>query len=211
MSESIDRTIIVGAGVMGLCTAYYLLKSGREVVILDRGDEQSGNCSMGNAGMVVPSHFTPLAAPGMMAKGLRWMFDRRSPFYVRPRPSLELLRWGWLFHRHSTAHHVRKVSPILRDLNLESRALFAELQAEEDFGLRQRGLLMLCKTAKGLDEEAEIAETAHRLGLKAEVLDAAGAAALDPGITMDIQGAVHFPDDCHMDPAAFMRSLRKRI
>ncbi len=211
MAGGKDQTIIVGAGVMGLCTAYYLLKSGTPVVVLDRGDESTGNCSMGNAGMVVPSHFTPLAAPGMIAKGLRWMFNPRSPFYVRPRPSMELIRWGWLFHRHSTAAHVAETSPVIRDLNLDSRALFTELQQEEDFGLRQKGLLMLCKTAKGLDEESEVAEAAHHLGLRAEVLDPAATAALDRGITMDIAGSVYFPDDCHMDPAAFMRSLRKRV
>jgi len=100
---------------------------------------------------------------------------------------------------------------LLRDLNLESRRLFAELDAEEDFGLVRRGLLMLCKTAKGLEEEAEVAETARQIGLKAEVLDNAGAAALDPAITMNVAGAVWFPQDCHLDPMRFMTSMRRRI
>lgn len=203
--------IIVGAGVIGLCSAYHALKAGHSVVVLDRGDEHGGNCSMGNAGMVVPSHFIPLAAPGMISKGLRWMFHPESPFYVKPRVDFDLMRWGWQFYRHSTTAHVAKVSGLLRDLNLESRRLFAEMQQEEDFGLEQRGLLMLCKTAKGLDGEAEVAAAAHRIGLKAEVLDAKQTATLDPDITMDVAGSVYFPDDCHMDPARFMASLRRRV
>ena len=72
----------------------------------------------------------------------------------------------------------------MRDLNLESRRLFAELAADEDFGLVKRGLLMLCKTQHGLDEEANVAKDAREIGLRAEVLDAAATALLDPGVTM---------------------------
>lgn len=206
-----ERVVIVGGGVIGLCSAYYALRRGFAVTVVEREVSTEGNCSMGNAGMIVPSHFTPLAAPGMIAKGLRWMFDAESPFYVRPRLSPALARWGWLFYRHSTERHVRATREVLRDLNLESRRLFSELTAEEDFGLVKRGLLMLCKTAKGLDEEAHVAEEAHEIGLGAEVLDRAATARMDPGITMDVVGAVYFPQDCHLDPARFMASLRQRV
>lgn len=206
-----DRLVILGAGVIGLCTAYYALRRGFAVTVVEREEAGGDNCSMGNAGMVVPSHFIPLAAPGMIAKGLRWMFKRESPFYVRPRLSPELMRWGWLFYRHSTARHVAAVQELLKDLNLESRRLFIEMAGDEDFGLERRGMLMLCKTAKGLDEEAAVAATGRGIGLEAEVLDAAATARLDPGVTMDVTGAVYFPQDCHMDPARFMASLRRRV
>ena len=206
-----ERVIIVGGGVIGLCSAYYALKRGFSVTVIEREATGGDNCSMGNAGMIVPSHFTPLAAPGMISKGLRWMFNPESPFYVRPRVNLDLMRWGWLFYRNSTERHVAASRELLRDLNMESRRLFAELSNERDFGLAQRGLLMLCKTAKGLDEEAEVADSAHEIGLKAEVIDAAGAAKLDPSITMDVAGAVYFPEDCHLDPARFMAEMRRRV
>lgn len=202
------RTIIVGGGVIGLCSAYYALKRGLQVTIVERGGD---NCSLGNAGMIVPSHFIPLAAPGMIAKGLRMMLSPESPFFIRPRLDLSLMKWGWLFYRHSTERHVAASAELLRDLNLESRRLFAELTEEEDFGLVQRGLLMLCKTAKGLHEEAEVAEAAHRIGLRADVLDATATAALDPDITMDVAGSVHFPQDCHLSPARFVASIKKRV
>ncbi len=207
----IERVVIIGGGVVGLCSAYYCLKRGFAVTVVEREAEGGDNCSMGNAGMIVPSHFVPLAAPGMLAKGLRWMFDPESPFYVRARLSSDLARWGWLFYRSSTPAHVAASRELLRDLNLESRRLFGELDEEEHFGLVKRGLLMLCKTAKGLDEEGHVAEQARELGLNARVLDAAATAAADPAITMDVAGSVYFPEDCHLSPARFMASMRQRV
>lgn len=206
-----QRLIIVGGGVIGLSTAYYALKEGFQVTVLERLLETDDNCSIGNAGMIVPSHFTPLAAPGMLSKGLRWMMNPESPFYVRPRPSLELAHWGWLFCQHATTAHVMAVRQMICELNLESRRLFEELSQEGDFGLCTRGLLMLCETQHGLDEEAEVATQARSLGLQADVLDAAATAKLDPSITMNITGAVHFVQDAHLDPARFMAVLRQRI
>ena len=206
-----EQVVIVGGGVIGLCSAYYCLKRGFPVTVVEREEAGGDNCSMANAGMIVPSHFTPLAAPGMISKGARWMINPESPFYVRPRLDLDLLRWGWRFYRHSTERHVMASRELLRDLNLESRRLFAELADEEDFGLVKRGLLMLCKSQKGLDEEAHIATEGHEIGLQAEVIDSAAAAKLDPAITMKVAGAVYWQQDCHLNPARFMASIRRRV
>ena len=211
MQNSSQKLVIIGGGIIGLSTAYYALKEGFEVTVLDRSGPTDGSCSSANAGMIVPSHFTPLAAPGVISKGLRWMLDKESPFYVRPRLSLQLARWGWLFCQHTNQNHVEAVREVLCELNLESRRLFQELSKEDDFGLQSRGLLMLCQTQETLDEEAEVANQARKLGLTTELLDAAAAAKLDPNIEMNIIGAVHFADDCHLDPARFLASLSKRI
>jgi D-amino-acid dehydrogenase len=202
---------MIGGGVIGLCSAYYALKRGFAVTVIERETAGGDNCSTGNAGMIVPSHFIPLAAPGMIAKGLRWMLSPKSPFFVRPRLDPALARWGWLFYRHSTPRHVAACRGLLRDLNLESRRLFAELSENEDFGLVRRGLLMLCNTAKGLHEEAEVAAMAREIGLGAEVLDASATARLDPGVTMTVAGSVHFAQDCHLDPQRFLSSMRRRV
>jgi D-amino-acid dehydrogenase len=205
------RVVIVGGGVIALCSAYYALKRGFSVTLVERESAGGDNCSMGNAGMVVPSHFIPLAAPGMMAKGLRWMLKPESPFFVRPRLDLDLMRWGWLFYQHSTERHVAAASQMLCELNLESRRLFGELATADDFGFVQRGLLMLCKTPEGLHEEGIVAEAARRIGLEAEVLDAAATAKADPGVTMNVAGSVFFAQDCHLDPARFMEAMRRRV
>ena len=81
MSKNI---VIVGGGIMGLSSAYYLRKAGHQVTILDQGTMDSG-ASYVNAGYLTPSHIVPLAAPGVMAKGLKWMWNSSSPFYLKPR------------------------------------------------------------------------------------------------------------------------------
>lgn len=205
--------LVIGAGVIGLSTAYYLAKRGCRVTILDRNPAQRDGCSFGNAGMIVPSHFVPLAAPGMVAMGLKWMWNPESPFYVKPRLDLALMSWGWKFWRASTAAHVAKSAPLIRDLSFASRACFEELAAlpGNDFGLVKRGLLMLCKTQHTLDDEAKMAARARELNIPAEVLDAAALAALEPNVRMDVAGAILFPQDCHLSPARFMAGLERDL
>ena len=210
MSKSI---LVIGAGVIGLSTAYYLAKRGCRVTILDRNPAQRDGCSFGNAGMVVPSHFVPLAAPGMVALGLRWMWNPESPFHVKPRLDAGLIAWGWKFWRASTAARVAAAAPLLRDLSFASRACFEEL-AElpgNDFGLVKRGLLMLCKTAHTLDDESKMAASARKLGIPAEVLDANALAAFEPDVRMDVAGGILFPQDCHLSPARFMAGLEREL
>src|SRR5438067_8661372 len=129
MSRS-KSIIVIGGGVIGLCTAYYALQKGHRVTVLERGGPDHDCCSLGNAGMVVPSHFVPLAAPGMVGLGLRMMRDPQSPFALKPRLDPEMLRWGWRFCRAATAAHVERSAPLLRDLHLASRQLFVELAEE---------------------------------------------------------------------------------
>ena len=204
------RVLIIGAGVIGLSTAYYAAREGHQVTVVDRNPERRDGCSFGNAGMIVPSHFTPLAAPGMIALGLRWMWNPESPFYIKPRLSPELLSWGIKFWRAATPAHVQRAKPLIRDLSLASRKCFEELAQlpGNDFGLVKKGLLMLCKSQHSLEDEAKTAEQARNLGIPAEVLTAGGTAALDPNITMDIAGSVYFPLDCHFSPDRFMATLQ---
>ncbi len=163
--------------------------------------------------MIVPSHFVPLAAPGMVSYGLKVMFQPDSPFYIRPRLDMDLVRWGLTFCRKANAAHVEQSGPLLRDLNLASRTCYEEFADDSSnaFGLVKRGLLMLCKSEATLHEEAEMAERAHRLGLPAEVLTPEEAAKLDPSIRMDIAGAVYFPQDCHLVPQQFLAGLTQRL
>lgn len=211
--NSAKHIVIIGAGVVGLSAAYYCSRRGHRVTVLDRNPADHENCSYGNAGYVVPSHFVPLAAPGMVALGLKWMLRPDSPFYIKPRLEWGLWDWGWKFFRAATAAHVERSAPLLRDLNLASRACFEELaQATGNpFGLEKKGLLCLCKTEHRLKEEAQLVEQARELGLKAEVLTAAQTAALDPNVRMDIVGAVYFHDDCHLAPDKFMGALKLEI
>lgn len=211
MSDS-KKAIIVGGGIVGLCSAYYAAKRGMDVVVLERDSASVEGCSFGNAGMVVPSHFIPLAAPGMIAKGMRWMMNPESPFYVKPRLNWDLIRWGLLFWQHANEEHTQNCKDLLAKMSLESRRLFGELSDDlGDFGLVKKGLLMLCNTQKGLDGEAEVASMANELGIRAEVCDAKRIAELDPAIDMNVVGGVWFEQDCHLEPKKLIELLRKKL
>ena len=95
------KVVVIGGGIIGLSAAYYLLQDGHEVIILEKGDGDA-NCSSGNLGMIVPSHFVPLASPGIISKGLQWMFNAQSPFYIRPSFNKQLISWGWKFIKSAT-------------------------------------------------------------------------------------------------------------
>ena len=207
------HVLVVGAGVVGLNAALELRRRGYEVTVVERDPAGHAAASHGNAGIVVPSHFVPLAAPGVVGQALRWMLDPTSPFYVRPRASLDLVRWGWRFVRSANAAHVRRAAPLLLALNLASRRRYEALVAElgVDVGFTPRGLLMLCHTERGLEEEARTAATAREMGLDARVLTTAALRALEPDAELDVVGAVHVAEDAHLDPGALMRALRARL
>ena len=204
---------IIGGGIIGLCSAYYLHRAGHRVTLFDKGPIADG-CSFGNAGMIVPSHIIPLAQPGMITKGMRWMLNSTSPFYVKPRLNADLLRWGWLFYRHSTPEHVTKSIPVLRDLSLLSKSLYQDLAANGDAGGRpldfewqERGLLMLYKTAAAEHEMADEARVANRAGIDAQVLNSQQVQDLEPHTRVTVRGGVFFPGDAHLNPAELVRSL----
>jgi D-amino-acid dehydrogenase len=204
--------LITGGGIIGLCAAYYCQQRGHRVTVIDRKPRQRDGCSYGNAGMIVPSHFIPLAAPGMVKLGLKWMWNPESPFYIKPRLSAGLIAWAWKFWRASNKPHVDRCAPLLRDLNFQSRALYEELAAQgHEFSFVTKGLVMLCKEQRALEEEGHMAEQARALGVPAEVLDAKGMAALEPDVTMDIAGGVYFPKDCHLSPGKLMASLEAAL
>lgn len=207
------QLVIIGGGVVGLSSAYEALNRGYSVTLLERGPAAHDSCSLGNAGMIVPSHFEPLAAPGMIAMGLKWMFNPESPFAIRPRFDRELISWAIRFWKAATPEHVARCTPILRDMNLRSRELFVRYSERHgnDFDLETVGLIMLCKRQETLDHEAEFAAKAQSVGVPTRVLDRAGVAAAEPGVALDVAGGVLFPKDAHLSPHKFIASLTKRI
>ncbi|WP_316830112.1 NAD(P)/FAD-dependent oxidoreductase [Pedobacter aquatilis] len=203
-----SKVLIIGGGIVGLSSAYYLHKKGYEITVLDKGDI-TDNCSFGNAGMIVPSHFVPLAAPGMIKQGIRWMFDSKSPFYVRPALNLNLINWGLKFIKNATAKHVAAAAQPLRDLSLLSKKLYEDLAKEPgfDFELTGKGILAFYKTEQAAEEEAHLAEKAIELGLDMAILNAAECKTLQPELTLDVLGAVHYRCDAHLYPGKLMNNL----
>ncbi len=203
------HTIIVGGGIIGLCSAFYLQKEGHKVTVIERGDINDG-CSFGNMGYMSPSHFVPLASPGIIKEGFKYMLSSSSPFYIKPRLDPELIRWAWHFFKHSTAAHVKNSAPHLNNILMLSRELINEMRVTlgDSFDMEEKGCFMLCKQQKTLDHENHLADEAEKLGLRVERLNAAQVQALEPGVEVDVAGAVLFRDDCHFDPGKLMRVLK---
>ncbi len=206
-------TVIIGGGIVGLFTAYFLHKEGIPVTIVDREDMQS-NCSTGNAGMIVPSHIVPLAAPGMVSKGIKWMFSPKSPFYIHPRFDYKLLRWCLLFLKSATPRHVEQSIPFLKNLSLLSKALYKDFRADHpaaSMALVEKGLMMVYQTEHGEKEEIEAAHLARKHGLEAEILTPEDIRKIEPNLEVKAKGAVLFPGDAHLDPGALYGFLKSYL
>lgn len=204
--------VIIGGGIIGLSSAYYLNKAGYQVAVIDKSNQEAG-CSFGNAGMIVPSHFIPLAAPGMISKGIRWMFNSESPFYVKPRFDLDLLKWGWQFYRHANEKNVQKSIPALKQIHLLSKKLYGEW-AEElpfDFGYQERGLLMLYQTAAVEKEEIETAHLANSIGIEARILSPDEVQKLEPDVKVKVRGGIYFPGDAHLTPQNLVVRIKHHL
>lgn len=202
------KAIVIGGGIIGLCSAYYLKKSGWEVTVLDNS-EVNVNCSYGNLGMIVPSHFVPLASPGIVAKGFRWMLNGKSPFYVKPSLDFNLISWGLKFIKNATAQNVERAAMPLLQFNLYSKKLFEELSHQPgfDFALEHKGILMYYKIEKVAEEESHLADKAQKMGVDAVVLNKQQVQQLEPETELDILGAVHYRCDAHLYPNKLIPQL----
>jgi len=202
------RALVIGGGIIGLSSAYYLRQSGWEVTVIDRTD-LSDSCSYGNLGMIVPSHFVPLAAPGMIAQGIKWMFNSRSPFYVKPSLNMDLISWGLKFIKSATQENVERSAIPLRDINLLSKSLYQELSARPgfDFAMEKKGIMMYFKTEKVAEEEIHLAAKARSMGLDVETLDRNQVQALETEVKLDVLGAIHYRCDAHLYPNKLIPQL----
>jgi D-amino-acid dehydrogenase len=209
MVNDVKSLTVIGAGAIGLSVGYFAQRAGLDVTVVDRGDYNEARCSDGNAGMIVPSHFEPLASPGMLRQGLRSLLNPSGPVRVPLRFDPSFIRWSWHFLRSARHRQVARSAPLLRDLLLESREMFATLAARHgnQCGLQHRGMLMICATQEALSNESHAAEFAQRLGIDAQVLDAAGVQRLESQTPVNCFGGVYYPLDADLQPLAYRHML----
>jgi D-amino-acid dehydrogenase len=206
------KITIVGAGVVGLCCAYYLDKEGFDITVIDRNDITDG-CSFGNMGYISPSHFIPLASPGIISQGLKWMLSSSSPFYIKPRFNWELIQWGLTFWKNSNAQRVNASVPHLNNLLQLSRDLMTDLkkQLNDSFSMIERGCWTLYQNEKTGDHEKHLTEQATSLGLKTQTYTGAQVQELESEVEVRVAGGVLWLDDCHLDSAKLMKSLHRYL
>ena len=206
------KVTIIGGGIIGLTSAFYLQAQGHQVRIIEQNNIGE-SCALGNAGYISPSHFIPLAAPGMVKKGLRWLLDPESPFYLHPRFDPAFFSWLWQFNRHCSQRHVESVKRALFELCSRSKSLYVSLSQTlgDPFQLQHKGCYVLSNTAKAFKEEEAIVTQAKELGLQASSLTAEQMQARFPEMQFAIEGAVLFSDDSHVQPGLLLKSLHQYL
>ncbi len=203
------KVTIIGGGIIGLSSAFYLQKSGWQVTVLDKGDF-TDNCSYGNCGYICPSHFIPLATPGIVKQGLKWMLNSKSPFYVQPRIDWNLVNWGLKFVRSATKDHVQTAAEPLRDIAIISKKEYEKWLTIPgfDFAYQQKGLLEIFQTEAGGEHAKHTVEKAHELGLTdTQLLSKDELQALEPQTRINGLGAILFNCDAHCYPNKLMQNL----
>lgn len=202
------QAIIIGGGIIGLSSALYLRQTGWEVTVIDRNDF-SDNCSYGNAGYVCPSHFVPLATPGIIKQGFKWMWNSKSPFYVQPRLSRSLIDWGLKFMQSATPEKVKQAAVPLRDIGLLSQQAYVSWQSIPgmEMAYEHKGLMEYFQTPEKEEHAHHFCEDAQQLGLAARMLTYDEVQALEPQTRLNIKGALLFECDAHVYPNKLMQHL----
>ncbi len=206
-----EDVVVIGGGPVGACCALDLARAGARTVLLEKEPQvcppESG--AHANCGLLVPSDVTPLAAPGVLGQGLRWMLDASSPFYIAPRPSPALARWLWLFRAACSAERAQAARPVLRALHVASADLHDELAREHGgrWLFHHDGVVQVYETPAGMNAAAEEAEQARALGARVDELTAEEVRRLFPGLCCELAGAYLFPEDGHLDPLRFTTAV----
>ena len=205
------RVIVVGGGVIGAASAYYLAKTGWAVTVLDRGGFGKG-CSHGNCGFVSPSHVLPLAGPGVMRDTLKALFARNSPFSIKPRLDPALWSWLWRFARRCNERDMLASATAIQALLNSSRQLYDELMATEplDCEWQPRGILFVFRTPAGIEHHAHAVELLRSsFGVTATRHDGDAVRDLEPALKPGLAGGFHYPGDAHLRPDKLMASWQR--
>jgi D-amino-acid dehydrogenase len=207
-----SRTVVIGAGIVGLLSAYALRRRGERVTIVDKADPGTA-CSAGNAGWIVPSFSGPLPGPDLTGGRLRSMVDPDAPIYVRPRASLELARWLWTFWRRCNEHDYRSGYDAIASLNRRTMALYDALQADGVvFEMHRRGLLFLFLSESSKDHHAGDLALMQAHGYPPpRALTAADVRDLEPGVTPEVIGGLFLEGERHVRPETLAAGLVRRL
>ncbi len=212
MSNNGD-VLIIGGGSIGLNCAYYLLKGGRKVTLIDSGNIADGS-STGNAGHIVPSHIIPLAAPGVLSNTIKWLLHpSTSPFGMKISLAPDYLKWLLSFARNCNQSNVDRALSPLKALGELSAQNYARLISEEGIvcNFQQKGLLFLYDSAAAWHEGRVEAELLSSHGVATTILGQAELCDLEPGVTDAVLGGILYPGDANLNPGLFLQQLAERV
>lgn len=207
--------IVLGAGVIGVTSAWYLSRKGLDVTVIERHEGAAEGTSHANGGQISVSHPEPWAAPGLPLQLLRWIGQRDAPLRVRFRADPAMWRWTWRFLKNCNETTRRGNTGRVARLGLYSLAALRDLReaADLEFDWGARGTLHVFTDPRALASAATRVESRRGLGIRQALLDAADCLALEPALSassVHIHGGIHAPDDACGDAAKFTRELARR-
>jgi D-amino-acid dehydrogenase len=210
--RTMRKTIVIGAGVIGLLSAYELRRRGDHVTIYDRGDPGAA-CSAGNAGWIVPSFSGPLPAPGLVTDTLRSMTNPESPMRVRPQVTLDLIRWLWMFWRRCNARDYRAGCDAVAAMNRRTMVLYDTLRMDGvEFEMHRTGVLFVFLDGASRDHHrADLALLLSHGYPPPRELTGAEVRDLEPGIAPGVIGGLLFDDERHVRPETLSAGLLARL
>lgn len=201
------RVLVLGAGVVGVTSAYYLAKAGHEVEVLERAHGAGEETSYANAGQLSFGYSSPWAAPDVPFKAIKWLFQQHAPLAIKPTKDLQQYRWMAQLLRNCTAGRYAINKERMLRIADYSRECIDELRQSTGifYEGRQCGLVQLLRTQRQLDNELRDTKILDQLGIPYEVLDGERVLRYEPALAnakVDIQGGLYFPEDqtgdCHL-------------
>jgi D-amino-acid dehydrogenase len=210
--ENKKDVLVIGAGIVGACCAYYLCEMGFEVTVIDQGDIASG-CSKENAGLIVPSLIVPLASPAALKYGMKTFLNPDSPFYIKPRLNIGMISWIGKFLKASTPRKVERNLRVLNTLNQHSKSLFEDIIRQENIScdFLPGGWLKVYQSDHGMEDGLKEAELLKDQGIDYQFLTHNEVLKKEPLLSPDVIGGILFPGDAHLDPEHFTRQLSQRL
>lgn len=205
------HTVIVGSGIVGACSAYYLARRGQKVTLLDQ-DSPATSASAGNAGIVALGH-PPLPRPGLARKALRWMFAPESPLYIPPRIDPGLFDWFLRFWRACDARQLSHSMQVLARLGHRTMECWEQILAagKVECHWQRQGWLDVYITDAGQRQAEEDAEIIARHGFLVSRLSRADLREREPACGDQVRGAVAYPESACLDPGRFLRGLLEML
>ena len=210
------RCVVVGGGLLGLTTAWFLRENGNDVTVLERGEGVGLGTSYANGGMLHASQANPWNEPGILWKALADLGKEDSALLIRPKALSEMVPWLWSFFWNSR--------PRLYDANVSKNALLANYSLdildnyfsplELDYCKANEGTLKIFRTESDFKKAKEAAKKCEDSGIRTEILDPHGAAKVEPAlgeIVPEIVGGIFFPDDMSGDAYRFCKALAARL
>ena len=207
---------MLGAGVVGVTSAWYLARAGHEVTLVDRQPEVARETSFANGGQISAGHAEPWAKPSVVPKVLRWLGREDAPLLFRPRADARQWLWGLRFARECLPGRFERNTRLLAGLAGYSRACLATLRDEAQISYHRvdKGILHFCDSQAEFEALAKHATAMRKLGIRREVKSAAECLALEPalgGSHVSVVGGVHTPDDESGDAHEFTLQLASRL